>query len=66
MAETTTTETVVRQAPYLEDFQRRLLDYAFARGETPVDIPGMQVAGLDPLHTLIASANVSVGFFSKH
>jgi hypothetical protein len=47
--ETTNVSQIVRQAPFLEHFQRRLLDAAFARGETPVNIPGIEVAGLDPL-----------------
>jgi hypothetical protein len=66
MAETTTTETVVRQAPYLEDFQRRLLDYAFARGETPVDIPGMQVAGLDPLTQQAMQTGQGIGQYMNY
>ena len=49
MADVTTTANIVRQAPFLEEFQRRILEGAFARGETPVDIPGIDVAGLDPL-----------------
>jgi len=49
MADVTTTASIVRQAPFLEDFQRRLLEQAFLRGEAPVDIPGIDVAGLDPL-----------------
>ena len=49
MAELTQTETFIRQAPFLEDVQKRLLEAAVARGETPVDIPAIQVAGLDPL-----------------
>ena len=47
--DTTTQSNIVRQAPFLEAKQRRLLDAAFARGETPVKIPGIEVAGLDPL-----------------
>ena len=49
MPETTTQTQVLRQAPYLEEFERRLLDQAFARGETPVGIPSIDVAPLDPL-----------------
>lgn len=45
----TVTEQVIRQAPYLEDYQKKLLESAFARGETPVDIPDIEVAGLDDL-----------------
>ena len=49
MAEETTTQYYQRQAPFIEDFQKRAMEAAFARGETPVDIPGIQVAGMDPL-----------------
>jgi len=66
MAETTTTETVVRQAPYLEDFQRRLLDYAFARGETPVDIPDMHVAALDPLTQQAMQTGQGIGDYMHY
>jgi len=45
----TTTEQIVRQAPYLEDFQKKILTASFARGETPVSIPNIDVADLDPL-----------------
>ena len=47
--DTTTQSQILRQAPFLEAKQRRLLDAAFARGETPVKIPRIKVAGLDPL-----------------
>jgi len=51
----TTTESIVRQAPFLEDFQRQLLTGIFGTegdptsGIQPVDIPGVTVAGLQPL-----------------
>ena len=51
----TTSESIVRQAPFLEDFQRQLLTGAFGTegdptsGVQPVDIPAIQVAGLAPL-----------------
>ena len=48
MADVTTTEQVVRQAPFLEDFQRRLLTSTFEDLQ-PADIPGVTVAGLQPL-----------------
>ena len=48
MADVTTTESVVRQAPFLEDFQRRLLTSTFEDLQ-PADIPGVTVAGLQPL-----------------
>lgn len=51
MAEETLTTSTIRQAPYLEDVQKRILEQAMARGETPVDIPDIQVAAQDPYLT---------------
>jgi len=51
MAELTTTSSIVRQAPFLEEIQRKILDQALARGETPIDVPDIQVASQDPLTT---------------
>ena len=48
MPDVTTTESIVRQAPFLEDFQRRLLTSTFEDLQ-PADIPGVTVAGLQPL-----------------
>jgi len=48
MPDVTTSESIVRQAPFLEDFQRRLLTSTFEELE-PADIPGVTVAGLQPL-----------------
>ena len=61
MADTTTQTQVLRQAPYLEAKQRRLLDIAFARGETPVKIPGIEVAGLDPLTEQAIATGQGIG-----
>ena len=49
MVETTQATTFVRQAPFIEDRQRRLLDYAEGVSELPITIPTQTVAGLDPL-----------------
>jgi hypothetical protein len=50
---TSTTEQITRQAPFLEDYVRRLLGSAFgtedAPGLQPIDIPQTQVAGFQPL-----------------
>ena len=66
MPDTTSETAVVRQAPYLEEFQRRLLDQAFARGETPVGIPDVPVAGLHPLTQQAISAGEGVGQFMPY
>jgi hypothetical protein len=55
MPEVTTSESIVRQAPFLEDFQRQLLTGIFGTaddptsGIQPINIPAVQVAGLSPL-----------------
>ena len=66
MVETTTTASILRQAPFLEEFQRRLLDQAFLRGETPVDIPDIEVAGLDPLTQQAITAGQGIGQFQDY
>ncbi len=66
MPDTTAETAVVRQAPYLEEFQRRLLDQAFARGETPVAIPDVPVAGLHPLTQQAIAAGEGVGQFMPY
>jgi len=66
MVETTTTANIIRQAPFLEEFQRRLLDQAFLRGETPVDIPDIEVAGLDPLTQQALTAGAGIGQFQDY
>ncbi len=59
----TKTEQIVRQAPYLEDFQKRILEAGFARGETPVEIPDIQVAALDPLTQQAITTGQGIGQF---
>jgi len=66
MAETTTTASILRQAPFLEEFQRRLLDQAFLRGETAVNIPDIGVAGLDPLTQEAITKGQGIGQFQDY
>ena len=43
-------EAVVRrQAPFIENYIKRLLEQSFARAETPQDLPQRRIAGLDPI-----------------
>jgi hypothetical protein len=63
MPEVTSTQSTLRQAPFLEEFQRRILEGAFARGETPVDIPAIEVAGLDPLTQQAITTGQGIGQF---
>jgi len=64
MAETTLSEQTVRQAPYLEEFQKKILEASFARGETPVSIPDIQVAGLDPLTQQASTIGQGIGQYA--
>jgi len=48
MAETTTQEQIVRESPEIEAYKLGLLQLARDRSNIPVDIPGVQVAGLAP------------------
>ena len=59
----TKTEQIVRQAPFLEDFQKRILEAGFARGETPVEIPDIEVAALDPLTQQAITTGQGIGQF---
>ena len=66
MAELTTTSSIVRQAPFLEDIQRKILDQALARGETPIDIPDIQVAAQDPLTAKAIETGSGIGSFMPY
>ena len=43
-----TVEQITRQAPFMEDYIRKLLESGYQRVKDPVDIPAQQVAGLTP------------------
>ena len=49
MAETTVANTILRQAPFIEDQQRKLLDFAEGVSNVRIDLPRQQVAAFDPL-----------------
>jgi len=71
MAETNTSTEVVRQAPFLEQFQRELLEQAFARGQTPFDAATFdkldtKVAGLDPLTLQAMQTGAGIGQFMPY
>jgi hypothetical protein len=48
MADVTTTEQIVREAPDIEAYKLGLLDLAKKRAEMPVNIPDLKVAGQTP------------------
>ena len=72
MAEATgTTSEVIRQAPFLEEFQRDLLEQAFARGQTPFSEQTFgkldtQVAGLDPLTQQAMQTGAGIGQYMPY
>tara|TARA_R110000751_G_scaffold35688_2_gene87829 strand:+ start:486 stop:1517 length:1032 start_codon:yes stop_codon:yes gene_type:complete len=66
MAESTLSEQVIRQAPYLEDIQKKILEAAVARGETPVEIPAIQAAPLDPLTQQAVTTGQGIGQFMPY
>ena len=47
MAEPQITYTGQREAPFLEDYRRRLLESAFKKSDTPTTTPGRDIADLD-------------------
>jgi hypothetical protein len=49
MADVTTQRTILSQSPFIEDFQRKLLDKAEGVSNLPQTRPTLGVAGLDPL-----------------
>ena len=45
----TTEQTVInRQAPFMEDYIRKLLASGYDLADIPVDIPDIQIAGFTP------------------
>ena len=45
---TTEQTTITRQAPFLEDYARKLLESTYQSSLTPTDIPDIKVAGFTP------------------
>lgn len=48
MAEVQTVEQITRQAPFMEDYIRKLLESAYQQTQTAQEVPAIQVAGLTP------------------
>ena len=60
---TTTTEQILRQAPFIESQQRDLLDLAAGVRDVPITQPTQQVAGLDPLSHTARTVGEGLGQF---
>ena len=58
---TTTTEQVLRQAPFIESQQKDLLDLAAGVRDVRITQPTQQVAGLDPLSQTARGVGVGLG-----
>ena len=55
-----------RQAPFIENYIRRLLEQSFARGETPTTLPPREVAGLTGLQQRAISDAEGIGSFMPY
>ena len=49
MVEYTESTQYSRQAPYIEDYQRKLFDLSQALGQVPQTLPTQQIGGLSQL-----------------
>jgi hypothetical protein len=61
MADTTTAVTTLRQAPFIEEFQKRLLDKAQGVSNVVQTRPTLGVAGLDPLTQQARAVGAGLG-----
>ena len=66
----TQTSSEVRQAPYIEEAGKSILDQALLLGETPVNLAGIgaqqQIAGLDPLTQSAMAAGQGLGQYQDY
>jgi hypothetical protein len=61
---TTEQTTITRQAPFLEDYARKLLESSYQATQAPVDIPDIQVAGFTPdQQSAVARTREGIGGF---
>ena len=66
----TQTSSEVRQAPYIEEAGKSILDQAMLLGETPVNLAGIgatqQIAGFDPLTQSAIAAGQGLGQYQDY
>ena len=55
-----------RQAPFIENYIRRLLEQSFARGETPSTLPEQRVADLSQIQKDMISSGQGIGSFMPY
>ena len=61
---TTEQTTISRQAPFLEDYARKLLESSYQQSQSPINIPDIQVAGFSPdQQAAVAAQREGIGAF---
>ena len=61
---TTEQTTISRQAPFLEDYARKLLESSYQQSQNAIDIPDIQVAGFSPdQQAAVAAQREGIGAF---
>ena len=63
MVEVTEQTQFVRQAPYIEDYQKRLLELSQGLGETPQSLPTQQIGGLSQLQKDAVQTGRGIGAY---
>ena len=66
MADPTITDQYIRQAPFIEEQQKRLLDYAEGVRDTPITVAQQQAAGLDPLTLAAMQTGAGIGQYQPY
>ena len=67
MVDTTTQEYITRESPQIEAYKLGLLDVAKSVSEQPVNIPGMQIAGMSPQQQdALAMASSGIGAYQPY
>ena len=62
----TTEQTVInRQAPFLEDYARKLLESSYQKSQDAIDVPDIRIAGFTPdQQSAVTKTREGIGTFS--
>ena len=66
MADNTVTDQYIRQAPFIEEQQKRLLDYAEGVRDQPITVAQQQAAGFDPLTQAAMQTGAGIGQYQPY
>jgi hypothetical protein len=66
MVEFTQSDTFLRQAPFIEEEQKKLLDYAGGVRDVPVNLAQQTAAGLDPLTQAAMQTGAGIGAYQPY